>query len=145
MVKNIIKYLAFGIAWGCSFFVIIGIVGELISGESFIRLIYENFIPNALGAVAVGILCGSSAIVYTIPKLSLSGAIAIHFVLGLGGYFSIAYLLNWMPRENIIYSIIFVLIGLIIFVFMWLGFFMYNRREARLLNMRLKELEKSRG
>ena len=100
MVKKVVKYLFWGIAWGCTFFVLVCLTGALTVGDAFIGPVMANFIKQAMGAILVGIFCGSSSIVYTFEKMPMGLRIAIHATVGLTGYFFIAYWLGWMPIQN---------------------------------------------
>lgn len=142
MALRIIKYLLYGISWGCSFFVLTCLVGNLVGGDAFLKNITDDFVRQALGAMAVGIFCGTTAIVYTFRRLALWKCIAIHFSVGLTGYFLTACYLNWMPKENLLALVGFLAVGVISFAGIWACFYYYNRREAKKLNTRLKELEK---
>ena len=86
MIKAV-KYLYWGISWGCTFFVLICLVLYLMGGSAYLEQIMEQFPKQALGSVIVGIACGSTSIVYTMEKLSRSLQILIHFTVGLGVYF----------------------------------------------------------
>ena len=136
-VKKVINYLFLGISWGCTFFVFTCLIGYLIGGPAFLAPIVNNFPRQALGAVFVGIACGSTSIVYRIDRLSLGIQILIHFTLGMSGYFLAAFYLGWIPLENKWY-----ILGVLIFTALWSIFFYYNIREARKMNERLKELNR---
>ena len=108
-VKKVINYLFLGISWGCTFFVFTCLIGYLISGPAFLAPIVNNFPRQALGAVFVGIACGSTSIVYRIDRLSLGIQILIHFTLGMSGYFLAAFYLGWIPLENKWYMMTFII------------------------------------
>lgn len=97
MIKAV-KYLYWGISWGCTFFVLICLVLYLMGGSAYLEQIMEQFPKQALGSVIVGIACGSTSIVYTMEKLSRSFQILIHFTVGLGVYFLTALYLEWIPQ-----------------------------------------------
>lgn len=144
MLKKMIRYLFLGISWGCTFFVLTGIVGTAVAGEAFLVPITGDFIRHAVGAIFVGIFCGSSAIVYTFQKVSLWKQIALHFLVGLSGYFFIAYKLGWMPVGNVLQIAGFLVVGITSFLAIWAGFYLYNKREAEKVNRRLRELEQEK-
>ena len=103
---------------------------------------FDGKFCHALGAMVVGVCCGSTSYVYKIESLSLRKQIAFHFTIGLGGYLLIAYKLGWMPISNIGYVITFILMAIIIFTSIWTGFYFYNRNEAKKYNAKIKEIEK---
>lgn len=141
MIKAV-KYLYWGISWGCTFFVLICLVLYLMGGSAYLEQIMEQFPKQALGSVIVGIACGSTSIVYTMEKLSRSFQILIHFTVGLGVYFLTALYLEWIPRQLSWSLAAFFAIGILSFIVIWALFYLYNKNEAQKWNQRLKELEK---
>lgn len=136
-----IKYLFSGIAWGCTFFVIVNLIGFLISGKAFLEPIIDDYSTQVFGAMLVGICCGSTSYVYKIERLKFKTQIIIHFIVAIPSYLFVSYKLGWMPVQNISYVVIFIIIALGIFIMIWLGFYFYNRYEAKIYNKRIKELE----
>ena len=144
MVKKILKYLGYGISWGCVFFVFTNLIGYLAVGDSFVRPLAENFAVQAVGGILAGILCGSTCIVYTIDRLPFWAQIAIHFGVGLTGYFTLAYKLGWMPTATVFHAAAFIAFGFAVFTITWSIFYLYNIHEAKKVNKKLKELEESK-
>lgn len=145
MLKKWLKYLGWGIGWGCTFFVLISLVGSLIAGPAFLAPIVRDYPRHALGAMLTGVCCGSCSIVYTFEKLASWQQIAIHAAVGLGGYFLAAYYLGWMPVQSGWQVAAFAVCGILIFAAIWACFYLYNRREAKKVNERLRELDGSGG
>lgn len=145
MLLKWLKYLGRGIGWGCTSFVFINLAGYLVAGPAFLELIVRDYPRQALGAMLVGVCCGTSSIVYTFEKLALWQHIAIHAAVGLSGYFLTAYHLGWMPVQNAGYVAAFVVCGILVFAVIWACFYLYNRYEAKKLNERLKELAEPDG
>lgn len=139
--RKILVYLAMGIAWGCTFFVVNGMIGTAIKGPSFLVPVINNFIPQALGAMLVGICCGSTAIIYREDRLSLGQQVTIHFVVGLGGYFGVAWKLGWLPIQNPRWLLSSIIIGIAVFVVIWTGFYLVHKKEAEQMNQKLKLME----
>ncbi len=142
MLKKIIHYLFYGISWGCICFVLTGLIGYEIAGSAWLEPVIADFPRQAFGSMLVGICCASSAIFYTLKRFPLWAAVLIHFGVGLGGFFSVAFWLGWMPLQAGWQVISFILIGVFSFVCIWAVFYFYNRHEAEKLNKRLRELEK---
>ena len=135
------KYLLYGISWGWSFFVLINIIGYLAAGQRYLEPLMENFVSQALYAALVGIACGSTSIVYTFDRLPWAAQIAIHFVVGIGTYFAVAFTQGWIPLMNVWSAVIFIVIGILIFAGIWSGFYFFNMAEARRVNEKLKQME----
>ena len=100
----------------------------------------HDFVAQAMGGVVVGICCASTAIVYTFDRLPAWLQIGIHFTVGLAGYFSVAFHLEWLPTASAGHIVASVLFGVAIFIAIWLGFYLAARREAAKVNARLQEL-----
>lgn len=145
MVHKWLKYLGYGVCWGCTFFVLISVVGFLTAGEAFFAPIVPHYARHALGAVLVGVCCGSSSIVYTFEKLALWQQICVHAATGLTGYFLTAYFLGWMPLQSAGHVVFFVVLGVLTFAAIWACFYLYNRHEAKKVNARLKQLDNADG
>lgn len=137
----ILKYLFYGIGWGSAMFVLICIVGFEVAGEAFLVPIMQNFTTQALSAELVGIACASTSIIYKVEQIPFALKAAVHFVVGMGCYFGVAFRQSWMPAIGTGGMISFVLIGLLFFVSIWLGFYFYNRMEAKKLNKKLREMD----
>lgn len=144
MVKKILKYLIYGISWGCVFFVLTYLIGYLCVGKDFVRPLADDFATQAFGGILAGILCGSTSIVYTVERLPFWAQILIHAGVGLTGYFILAYKLGWMPSGTILHMVSFIVFGFVVFALIWSGFYLYNRHEAKKVNKKLKELEESK-
>lgn len=141
MLRKILKYLFGGIAWGCTFFVLVNLIGAFTVGEPFLYLVKEDFVRQALGAMLCGVFCTFPAIVYTFDRLPYGLKAGIHFGVGLTGYFVTAYKLGWMPVRSVGQVVGFVGLGTGIFFAIWFGFYLFNRIEARRVNERLRQLE----
>lgn len=141
MIKGI-KYLYWGISWGCTFFVLTCLLLYFMGGSAYLERIMNQFPKHALGSCIVGIACGSTSIVYTMEKLSRGIQILIHFTVGLGVYFLTAFYLEWIPRQGSWSLAAFLAVGILSFIVIWALFYLYNKKEAQKWNQRLKELEK---
>lgn len=141
MLRKIFKYLFGGIVWGCTFFVLVNLIGAFTAGDRFLYLVREDFVRQALGAILCGVFCAFPAIVYTFDRLPYGLQVGIHFAVGLTGYFVIAYKLGWMPMQGVGQIAGFIGIGTGIFFAIWFGFYLFNRIEAKRVNERLRQLE----
>lgn len=144
MVKMVIKYICYGISWGCTVLVFTCLIASVLGEEEFLLLIMKDFTRQAAGAMLVGISCGSVSIVYQFEKLPELAKRLIHFGVGMGVFYPTALYLGWIPfyPDNILYTISQILISCGIFVAIWFFFYLFNRGEAKKINDRLRELEK---
>lgn len=142
-VKLIIKYIFYGISWGCTFFVIMCLAFFLSGGETLLAPIYNDFFRQSIGAIIVGIACGTTAVIYQFARPSGWVKIIIHFCVGMGIFYPIAIHLGWIPYypEQRIITLLQFLFSCGIFMIIWFCFYQFNRKEAKRINQRLRELE----
>lgn len=141
----VIKYIFYGISIGCTFFVIMCLSYSIWGGEDILMRIFEDFTRQASGAVIVGIACGGTSVIYQFKRPSYFVKIIIHFCVGMGVFFPVAVYLGWIPfyKDNIMITVLQLLFSCGIFMIIWLCFYLFNRSEAKRINKRLRELERS--
>lgn len=141
--KLVIKYILSGISFGCTFFVIMCLFCSIWGGEDILMQIFKDFTRQSIGAMIIGVACGSTPVIYQFDRPSYFLKILIHFCVGMGVFYPVAVYLGWIPfyPDKIIYTILQFLFSCGIFVIIWSGFYLFNRNEAKRINKRLKELE----
>lgn len=142
-VRLIMKFLFRGIAWGCTFFVFFCLLTFYWQGKDFLLAILEYYPRHAVGSMLVGIGYGSTSIVYVWERPSLLTKTGIHFFVGTGIFFCVAFYLAWIPLQSSRYLILEFLVSCVTFAVMWSAFYLFSCKEARTINDRLKELGKS--
>lgn len=144
-IKLVIKYLFYGISWGCTFLVMFCLAFYIMGAKDIFSQILDNFINQAIGAIIVGIACGSTAIIYEFERLSYMVKTLIHFIIGMGVFYPVALYLHWIPfyPERILYTATQFLLSCGLFMLIWLCFYFYHRKEAKEINDRLRELERN--
>lgn len=142
-IKLIIKYIAFGISFGCTILVLNCLICSIIGEKEVLNLIMDDFTKQAIGFMVVGIAFCAPAFVYQLDNLSESTKIIIHFSIGMTVFYPIAIYLRWLPfyPDQIVYTIIQFLILCGIFFIIWSFFYLFNRNEAKKINKKLHELE----
>lgn len=145
-VKLAIRYIFSGISIGCTSFVIMCLSYFIGGGEEILALICKDFARQSLGAMIVGIACGGTAVIYQFGRPGAWVKAAIHFCVGMGVFYPVAIYLGWIPfhPDRIGYTVLQFLASCGIFMLIWLGFYLFNRNEARQINERLRELEQGR-
>lgn len=143
VVKTVIMYLILGISLGCTSFVIMCLSFYLGGADAFLEPIFRDFARHSLGAMLVGIASGGTAVIYQFPRPSGFAKILIHLCVGMGVFYPTALYLGWFPfyPDRILFTVAQFLCFCGIFIGIWFCFFMFNRRDARRINERLKELE----
>lgn len=142
-VKLVIKYILYGISWGCTFFVIMCLSFFVGGGEDLLMLISRDFARQSIGAMVVGVACGGTAIVYQFERPSVVLKTIIHFCVGMGVFYPTAVYLGWIPfyPDRMILTVLQFLFSCVIFMIIWFCFYLFNRNEAKRINKRLRELE----
>lgn len=140
-----VKYALFGIAWGCTWLVVMGVVLSLSDAAAF-QALMADYPRQALGAAVVGVASTLPARVYAVRRLPYLWRFAIHIVVALSVFFPVSFALGWIPYYPQAFGITLVeiLLGIGIFFAIWLVFFLFNRQEARRINQRVRDLEKGR-
>ena len=139
--KKILIYTAWGIAWGCTWFVALGIIFT-ISGLA-VAFSGSEFIRQAIGAIIVGIAFTVPSLIYQNEKLSRGIQVLVHMGIGLIVYFAAALYLRWMPVQAGPWAIGgFVITALVISFIIWFVFSLYYKKQASAINERIKELQK---
>ncbi len=110
----------------------LGSVKEIFSGEA----VFNMFVGALQGAVAMG-----TTVVYGIERWSILRCTATHFVIAMGGFFTMAALQGWLDFGS--GEFVFVLvITLIIYVLIWIMQYLSSRRMVRKMNEELKKIKK---
>ena len=138
MIKLIIKYLLYGIAWGCLWFVAIGVAMDLFLPEG-LQMLMENFTPHAIGSIIIGIGAATTPIVYEFDHIKKWLQVAIHAVVGLGTFFTVGFTQGWLPMESAAAIAFSIVSGIIVFFIIWTGFYLYGKHEAKKINEKIKE------
>lgn len=135
------KYLLRGILWGCTFFVLFCLFAYYLWGKEFLFSMLEAYPKHALGTMFVGIGYGTTPIVYGWERPSLLTKVGIHFFVGTGIFFGVAFYLAWLPRQLNRYLALEIAVACLSFAILWSIFYLFSCKEAKAINDRLKELE----
>ena len=135
------RYILFGIAWGCTWLVGMGVLLSIWSPEAF-RVLMSSYPLQALGAAAVGVASTLPARIYSVRRLPYLLRFLVHAGVALGVFFPVAFALGWIPYHpgNPGITILEIVYGTGIFFAIWLVFYLINRKEARRINERVREL-----
>lgn len=136
--KNLFKNIVFGIGWGCTIFVILGIIFSNL-GAGDMLLSNDEYTKQAICAMIVGLGFTVPSIVYDNDKLSRGIQVLIHMGIGLMVYFLVAFYAGWIVVKNgVLVTIATIIIMIIISFIIWFGFYLYNKNEAKKINEKLK-------
>lgn len=142
-IKLGIKYLCYGISWGCTALVFTCLTAYAMGQQAYLDAITKDFARHAAGAMIVGIACGSTSVIYLSERFSTMVKFMIHFGIGMGVFYLVAPYLGWIPSHNgrILFTLLQFLFSCGIFMGIWLCFYLFNHSDAQKINNRLRELE----
>lgn len=138
MFKKILTSILLGIAMGCTFFTVCGMIfnavspqGELLSGKMFIE--------QAVVSMIIGAVFYVGGLIYENERLPRALQILIHMGTGMTVFFIAAFNIGWFSfTYGVIASIIFIAIAFAISFTIWFCFYLYHKCEARAMNERIK-------
>ncbi len=143
MIKKIFSYIGIGIALGCVLFTINCMILFLIGGANFLEPIVNNYLNQVLGSILVGIAFAVPSLIYDSDKITIGKKVLFHMIIGFMVYFPLAFYFKWIPLNKGFKIIVFyILLAFTISLFIWIGFYYYNKGEAKLINKKLKEVQK---
>lgn len=139
--KLLIRNILFGIAWGCLWLVVMGVILYCANYPAF-EAMTADYPRQALGGTLVGIACVVPVGLY---KKRTVIRFLLHITIALGVFFPVAYTLHWIPYypQHPGRTVLEVLISIGIFMAIWCIFFLINRHEAQQINRRMQELKKT--
>jgi hypothetical protein len=140
--KKYIKLIIQGMALGSLILVCIAMFGIYFGGNYFSELLVNNFISYSIAAMIIGIGFSLPSIVYENEDLSLLNQFLIHISIGMVIYISVALYVGWIPVYYGISNFILAIVLLIIFALLiWLGFYIYYKKEALNINKQIKKIQ----
>ena len=142
MIKKFFKYLYFGIAWGCTYFVVLCMIADLADWDLFLQDTFDRYALHALGAMIVGIGFGTTSIVYSFNRLRNWQKTLIHFSIGMGIYLAVGLHLNWLPYDSGPAIISVILGSILLFFIISFIFYMFQKEETKKINERIQEIGK---
>ena len=135
--KKMLKLALTGLAMGCTIFVLLGMIFVTALGDGGM-LTGDQFILYGFAAIAVGMGFSLPSVVYDSEKLAMPLKVLIHMGSGFAIYFAVALPVGWIPTA---YgpgaAVTAIACAALTSGLIWLGFYLYNRHQARQINSRL--------
>lgn len=97
------------------------------------------FVKDAAGYVFCGWLFAVTPLFFEIQSLRLFQQTALHFFTAICPYLILATIIGWVPA-NLQSLLLSASVFLLIYVFIWTGFYLYFKREAQRINQKLNQL-----
>lgn len=143
MLKKIMIKFIQGIAYGCTVLTVLGLIFAINDGGNFASLTSQEYIRNVIASMISGVGFVVPSIIYERKNLSMGIQIFIHMGVGLTVYILSALYGGWIPVDYGLRAIVLSIIIMIIISFIiWSGFYIYFKREAKIMNIKIQDLEK---
>lgn len=139
--KRIIELSIKGVGIALALFTLFGVITDRLNGGVFE---FHNFAYTKMvtGAIIVGLGFSIPGIIYEKTDLSYIVKILVHMGTGCAVFIITGYLVGWFsPEQNIWQCVLIVLGGIIVSFLLLLGFILYDRKMAKKINERIKEME----
>lgn len=136
--KNLLKSILLGVAWGCTINCIVCLIIALIQGE--INFTSAEYLKQFICSAIVGIGFTVPSLVYKSERLPQATKCLMHLGIGFVIYFPTAFFAGWIPTESgilgAVMTVATMLIGsIIVYFFFW----MYYKNEAKKMNQKIQE------
>lgn len=141
--KKYLKNSLMGASWGLTINMVFLIISVSIN-ENFLKSISQfDFIKYAVCAVIVGLGFWLPSVIYDNPNIAMPVKIVVHLGIGFFIYFAAAIFAGWINTDyGVLYAVISVAIGILFTVLIYICFYLYYRKEAKVMNTKIKEMEK---
>lgn len=141
MLKKVLICFILGVAIGCTFFVVLGMI--FTASGVYEDLLGNRFILHAIGCMVVGVAFSIPSIIYESEKFSLAIKTLIHMGIGFIVYFPVSIYLGWMPIKSGSWATIVFIIGVLIVSFIFWGCFAaYYKEQAKKMNEKICEKQR---
>lgn len=139
--KEVIKNLFIGLAGGCLVLTLISIFAFSLGYENYISNFTANYVKYSLVAMVIGVGFSISSVVYEREDLSMPMKVLIHMGTGITVYILAVLYAGWIPEFlGVDILLISLLIGILIALVIWFGFYLYYREEALKINKQIKKM-----
>ncbi len=142
--KNVYKFIIFGIMIGCAIFAVVGIFFDIKYHGNY-SMHDWSYTKMVIGAMLVGIGFSVPSLVYDSEKLSQVEKILIHMGIGCTVFIAVAFSVGWIPVEAGWKVCALTIVGYLLFAFT-VRFFCsrYFRREAKQINEKIQKIQKDK-
>ncbi len=138
MFKKFLKAILLGIALGCTFFTVSGLIFNAVSPDGGL-LSGTAFVEQAVASMIIGTIFYVGGLIYENEKLPCALQILIHMGTGMTVFLIVAFNIGWFSLNyGVIASLIFIAIAFAIAFAIWFCFYLYHKNEARAMNERIK-------
>ena len=101
------------------------------------------FIKYAICSVIIGIGFYLPSIIYDKPNITLPVKATVHLGIGFVIYLVTAFLAGWIGGYGAIATFISIAISILFTLLIYMCFYLYYRKEAVVMNKKIKEIQKT--
>lgn len=137
------RFCLYGVFWGWTCMAAMMTAVWAAAGAAGLEPMTRDFSRQVLWAALVGVGFTLPAVLYRLDRPALSVKILIHFGVGMGIFFPVAFSLGWIPYApgSPWQAMLQLAIGAGIFFAIWSVFYFANRYEAKRINARVRQLQ----
>lgn len=142
--KKYIKNTLMGISWGLTVNMIFLVVAVAVNADFLKSITQYDFIKYAICSAIIGLGFWVPSVIYDKPNLSLPVKSILHLGIGYVIYVITAFFAGWIGAG---YSAVFTvgsLIASVLFTLLiYVCFYLYHRKEADMMNSKIREIQKT--
>lgn len=142
--KKYLKNTLMGISWGLTVNMVFLVIAVAVNADFLKSISQFDFIKYAVCAVVVGVGFYLPSIIYDKPNITLPVKATVHLGIGFVVYLITAIFAGWINTGyGILATVISIAISILFTLLIYMCFYLYHRKEAEVMNTKIKELEKT--
>ena len=140
--RKIIKLFFQGVAYGCTMSIFTSLIIAWLNPEGFSNTTVNEFLKQPIYGMITGVFFFVPSIIYEKDNLPVAIQTLVHMGIGLTVNFIVAFNAGWIPVGAGLGPIIITMATFVIGAFIiWYIFYLMAKKEAKLINERLRNRE----
>lgn len=141
--KKYLKNLLMGASWGVTVNMVCLIIEVAINADFLKSISQFDFIKYAVCAAIVGVGFWLPSVIYDNPNIAMPVKVVVHLGIGFSIYLAAAIFAGWINTDyGVLYAVISIAISILFTLLIYMCFYLYYRKEAAVMNTKIKEIEK---
>lgn len=141
--KKYLKNTLMGISWGLTVNMVFLVVAVAVNADFLKSISQYDFIKYAICSVIIGIGFYLPSIIYDKPNITLPLKATVHLGIGFVIYLVTAFFAGWIGGYGAIATFISIAISILFTLLIYMCFYLYYRKEAVVINKKIKEIQKT--
>lgn len=141
--KKYLKNSLMGASWGLTVNMVFLVIAVAVNADFLKSISQFDFIKYAVCAVIVGIGFWLPSVIYDNPNIAMPFKVIVHLGIGFSIYLAAAVFAGWINTDyGVLYAVISIAISILFTLLIYMCFYLYYRKEATIMNTKIKEIEK---